>query len=83
MNEMFKDWSFWKPIVIYIGVIVFYFTLLIILLEHYSTILAYSSIIAFFLYMFYCLGKSHYNLHQTQIRNNYKKLTSKNYDDIE
>jgi hypothetical protein len=80
MHDMFKDSSFWKPIIIFVGGFTAYFTLLYFLPKLYSEILAFSVIGAFFLGMLFFLGKSHYDLCRSQIKSNYKKLTGKDYD---
>lgn len=81
MNDMFKDWTFWRPIVKIAGGWGSYFLILYLLPEKASLFLSFGMLIAFFLYLMYWLGKSTYEHKQFQIKNNYKKLTDKEYDE--
>ena len=77
MNEMFKDWGFWKPIVTWVGGFGLYFGLLAILPKWYAMVLAGGVMAVFMVWMLYFLGKSHYDLRKSQMDRNYKKLTGK------
>jgi len=81
MNEMFKSWRYWKPIVLIIGGITaiscFFVFSSALLIE--ITVAAF--IIGIFILALHSLGKMSYEDYMYQIKNNYQKLTGKPWDE--
>jgi len=81
MKDMYKDWAFWKPIVIMSSGTISYFLLLFVLPKIFAMIVAGLVFGASVIGMLFWLGKSSYELRQSQIKRNYKKLTGEEYNE--
>lgn len=81
MKDMLTDWAFWSPILKYTAGIVGYFGLLYALPHPYDKIVAIGVVVLMFLGSLLYMGKLSYDIRQSQIKSNYKKLTGKDYDE--
>jgi len=81
MDNMFKDWSFWKPIVKYVSAMIFYFTFLYVLPQNLALIVSLSGAAIMVIYLLYTMGKAQYDYKQAIIKRNYQKLTGKDIDE--
>jgi hypothetical protein len=80
MNDMFKSWAYWKPIVIILYTMVGVSAFL-----HYSSIelmgvIAALFVLAAFAFCLHSVGQAFYEFYMNQIKKNYKGLTGKDYD---
>lgn len=81
MKDMFKTWAYWKPIVLILGVIAIFTLYLIFATPEIvlgTAVLLAIGVVGFGLHM---LGKMCYDDYMYQIKQNYKKLTGKDYDE--
>ena len=81
MNDMFKSWAYWRPIVKIVGTVITITSLILFGNTYVIYFLSSITVLSLVCFILHMIAKESYENYMQQIKDNYKKLTGKVWDE--